>query len=77
MNNSMKFQKTSSAYNEKFYNDISNSSYYSAKIFLDYLWKYIQPVSVLDVGCGKGAWLKACHEYGSLFCTIVIMCFAF
>ena len=65
MNNSLKSQKTSSAYNEKFYNDISNSSYYSAKIFLDYLWKYIQPVSVLDVGCGKGAWLKACHEYGS------------
>tara|TARA_X000000950_G_scaffold288532_1_gene405786 strand:+ start:4631 stop:5407 length:777 start_codon:yes stop_codon:yes gene_type:complete len=65
MNNSLKFKKTSSAYNEKFYNDISNSSYDSAKIFLDHLWKYIQPVSVLDVGCGKGAWLKACHEYGS------------
>ena len=56
---------TKPIYNDKFYKDVSNSSYNSAKIFLKYLWQYIQPVSVLDVGCGKGAWLKACHEYGS------------
>lgn len=56
---------TRPTYDDKFYNDISSSSYNSAKIYLNYLWQYIQPVSVLDVGCGKGAWLKACHECGS------------
>jgi SAM-dependent methyltransferase len=56
---------TSSTYDDKFYKDISNSSYNSAKIYLNYLWQYLQPLSVLDVGCGKGAWLKACHEFGS------------
>jgi hypothetical protein len=65
MSNSANLNITESVYNNKFYKDISNSSYSSAKIFLNYLWQYIQPVSVLDVGCGKGAWLKACHEYGS------------
>src|ERR1700675_552820 len=25
----------------------------------------IEPKSVLDVGCGHGAWLKACHELGA------------
>ncbi len=61
----MKFKTPSSEYNQKFYRDISNSSYNSAKIYLKYLWQFIQPVSVLDVGCGKGAWLKACYENGS------------
>jgi SAM-dependent methyltransferase len=29
------------------------------------LWQFLQPVSVLDVGCGSGTWLKACRELGS------------
>lgn len=65
MNNIENLKMTRPTYDNKFYEDISNSSYNSAKIYLNYLWQYIQPVSVLDVGCGKGAWLKACHEYGS------------
>ncbi|MBC8444459.1 class I SAM-dependent methyltransferase [Candidatus Woesearchaeota archaeon] len=65
MNNSEKLKKNRIAYNEEFYDEMSDSSYNSAKIYLGHLWKYMQPVSVLDVGCGRGAWLKACHEYGS------------
>ena len=65
MNNSIKLNSLKKTYDKKFYNDIGNSSYNSAKIYLDHLWEYIQPQSVLDVGCGNGAWLKACHEHGS------------
>ena len=65
MNNSIKLNSLKKVYDKKFYNDIGNSSYNSAKIYLDHLWEYIQPQSVLDVGCGNGAWLKACHEHGS------------
>jgi SAM-dependent methyltransferase len=36
-----------------------------ARIYLKFLWQFLQPVSVLDVGCGSGTWLKACHELGS------------
>ena len=36
-----------------------------ARIYLKFLWQFFQPVSVLDVGCGSGTWLKACHELGS------------
>jgi SAM-dependent methyltransferase len=37
----------------------------SARIYLKFLWRFFQPLSVLDVGCGSGTWLKACHELGS------------
>ena len=36
-----------------------------ARIYLKFLWQFFQPASVLDVGCGSGTWLKACHELGS------------
>jgi len=52
-------------YNEDFYKGISLESLESARIYLSYLWNYIQFDSVLDVGCGRGAWLKACSELGS------------
>ena len=53
------------AYDEDFYEAMSLESLKSARIYLAYLWKYIQAESVLDVGCGRGAWLKACRELGS------------
>lgn len=37
----------------------------SARLFLGHLWRYLQPQSVIELGCGRGAWLKACHELGS------------
>jgi SAM-dependent methyltransferase len=36
----------------------------SARKFMRHLWQYLQPASVLDVGCGRGTWLKACKELG-------------
>lgn len=60
---SLKINKKNT-YNEKFYKDIDQSSYQSAKIYLSHLWQFIKPMSVLDVGCGRGAWLKAYEELG-------------
>ena len=52
-------------YGEKFHEGYLAVSLQSARIYLKYLWQFFQPVSVLDVGCGRGAWLKVCHELGS------------
>jgi SAM-dependent methyltransferase len=55
----------SATYGESFYSNQSKGSLQSARRYLRYLWTTFQPKSVLDVGCGRGAWLKACHELGA------------
>ena len=65
-NDVVQFTKGKEHYDEIFYQGMSSESLDSAKIYLTYLWNYIQPKSVLDVGCGRGAWLKACHDLGSV-----------
>jgi SAM-dependent methyltransferase len=53
-------------YNDDYYKDQILPSLQSARVILAHLWRYLQPRSVVDVGCGRGAWLKACHERGSI-----------
>jgi SAM-dependent methyltransferase len=55
----------SEMYGEHFYIDKNKRPLQSARRYLTYLWTTFQPKSVLDVGCGRGAWLKACHELGA------------
>jgi SAM-dependent methyltransferase len=57
--------KLAEFYDASFYENQVADSLRSARIYLKYLWCIFQPASVLDVGCGRGAWLKACHELGS------------
>ncbi len=52
-------------YDDKFYERQVATAIESAAIYLKFLWQFFQPMSVLDVGCGRGAWLKACHDLGS------------
>jgi len=52
-------------YDKNFHHGHIDASLQSARIYLKYFWQFFQPDSVLDVGCGRGAWLKACHELGS------------
>jgi SAM-dependent methyltransferase len=40
-------------------------SWNSARIVLGELWHIVQPISVVDVGCGLGQWLKASLELGA------------
>jgi 2-polyprenyl-3-methyl-5-hydroxy-6-metoxy-1,4-benzoquinol methylase len=40
------------------------SNRFSAERILDILWDYVQPSSVLDVGCGLGTWLAHLQSRG-------------
>ena len=51
-------------YNNKFYGD-NISRLESSKEILSYLFKILRPNSVLDVGCGRGAWLKVSKDLGA------------
>lgn len=52
-------------YNEEFYNTNIAGMSESAKIVLKFLFNIIRPNSVIDVGCGKGAWLAVAELYGA------------
>ena len=43
-------------------------SYKSAKKYAELLFKLFSPTSVVDIGCGRGAWLKAFKEHGVKKC---------
>jgi SAM-dependent methyltransferase len=56
--------KNSMFYNEDFYQEQAGGSYRSALLYVPHLLKYFSPGSVVDVGCGRGTWLKAFKENG-------------
>lgn len=49
-------------YNKNFYKNQTESSYQSALKICDILEEFIFPNSTIDIGCGKGTWLKAFSE---------------
>lgn len=51
-------------YGEAFYTEQMDGSYRSAAIYVPYLLEIFKPRSVVDVGCGRGTWLKAFRENG-------------
>lgn len=55
----------SSCYDENFYRIQIDASYRSALFFSDILTSLYKPNSVVDVGCGRGTWLKAFKEKGA------------
>lgn len=54
-----------SPYGDAFYAEQMAGSYRSARIYVQHLSKYFRPASVVDVGCGRGTWLKAWLEAGT------------
>jgi hypothetical protein len=52
-------------YGEKFYQGQMDGSLRSALVYAEILSAYIQPQSVVDIGCGRGTWLKAFKEKGA------------
>jgi hypothetical protein len=52
-------------YNEDFYKPQIEGSYNSAVAYVNHLTKIFAPKSVADLGCGRGAWLKAFGEHGA------------
>jgi SAM-dependent methyltransferase len=53
-----------SSYNDAFFAAITDRGLNAARVIVPLLLKLVQPRSVLDVGCGYGAWLKAFQEHG-------------
>lgn len=52
------------SYNDSYYGTITPGSIASAQKVIPVLMEYIRPGSVVDVGCGAGAWLKTWKESG-------------
>jgi hypothetical protein len=55
---------SSNHYDDAFYAEQVDGSLKSARAYLGWLFALWQPASVIDVGCGRGAWLAACGERG-------------
>jgi SAM-dependent methyltransferase len=53
-----------SPYDDAFFAAVTDRGLTAARVLVPLLLKIIQPRSVLDVGCGYGAWLKAFGEHG-------------
>lgn len=51
-------------YTEQFYRDHRAGALRSARAVVPFVQQLLQPASVVDVGCGSGAWLAAWRENG-------------
>jgi hypothetical protein len=53
------------SYDDGFYNAQIPGAMRSAEIYAEILYRYWKPESIVDVGCGRGAWLKAFKDAGA------------
>jgi SAM-dependent methyltransferase len=53
-----------SAYDAGFFETYQRTAFQAAQVVLPIVFEVRRPRSVLDVGCGVGAWLRACQEMG-------------
>lgn len=51
-------------YNDRYYDYVNNSALRSARVIILPLCNAFQIKSVLDVGCGEGAWLSVWRKFG-------------
>lgn len=55
----------SHVYSGEFYKYINEGSRKSAKVIVPFLFDQLQLSTVLDIGCGQGAWLRVWQEQGA------------
>ncbi len=55
--------KFRAVYDDTFFARVTQDTVESARIIVPLLLKLISPASVVDIGCGLGAWLKVCEEH--------------
>ena len=51
-------------YSDAFFDLLEDDAIRSARVIVPILLRVLEPSSVIDVGCGRGAWLKAFEEHG-------------
>ena len=51
-------------YDDAFFNSTTPGSLAAAKVIVPLLIEFVEPRSVVDIGCGRGAWLKVFAEHG-------------
>jgi len=66
LNETASAQEANRPYDASFYNAQVAGSLESARHLLGCLYRLFQPYSVVDLGCGRGTWLKVCCELGSM-----------
>lgn len=60
----MTTEEKNTLYTDALVEDDTEGSLQSARIIVPVLLNLVSPTSVIDVGCGHGAWLKAFYENG-------------
>jgi SAM-dependent methyltransferase len=55
---------SSTPYDCKFFDFLDAGSLASARVVLPTLFDFYRPQSIIDIGCGEGAWLRAAEENG-------------
>jgi SAM-dependent methyltransferase len=55
---------TTEIYDDDFFDSLTEGSLRSARVIVPILLSVIEPKSVIEVGCGRGAWLKVFHDNG-------------
>lgn len=56
--------KTDHQYSSGYYSYIEQGSFSSAQTIVALMNSWLRPTSVLDLGCGRGAWLKTWRDVG-------------
>lgn len=57
-------ESTNHLYSEKFFEYIERGSFSSASVIVPFVKAYLNPQSILDIGCGQGAWLNVWAKVG-------------
>ena len=52
-------------YTDRFFESLASGSYASAKEIIPIVIERVNPLRVVDVGCGTGEWLSVCADFGS------------
>ena len=51
-------------YDRKFFDYVDSGALRSAEIMVSWMFRTMQPMSVLDIGCGRGGWLMKWRDAG-------------
>ena len=54
-----------SIYTDRFYSSLNQASLQSARVVVPLVMDLLRPGSVLDIGCGQGAWLRVFQDQGA------------